>query len=90
MNIYVSNLGFGVETENLEKIFAPYGEVTSVKIITDKVTNRSRGYGFIQMTDREAGEKAIRELSGSMLEGRSLKLNEAREREEVKKRTSFY
>ena len=54
MNIYVSNLGFSVQDEDLREYFAEYGEVTSAKVITDKFTNRSRGFGFIEMADTEA------------------------------------
>ncbi|KIC90491.1 RNA-binding protein [Flavihumibacter sp. ZG627] len=82
MNIYVSNLGFGVQSEDLKKIFTPYGEVSSVNIIMDKVTNRSRGFGFVDMPDQQSAENAMRELEGKMLDGRAIKMNEARPREQ--------
>ena len=82
MNIYVSNLGFGVQSEDLKKLFATYGTVSSANIIMDKFTNRSRGFGFVDMPDKQAAETAIRELDGSMVDGRSIKANEAREREQ--------
>ncbi len=82
MNIYVSNLGFGVQTEDLKKIFLPYGSVSAVNIIMDKATGRSRGFGFVEMPDKVAAEKAMLELEGSMLDGRPVKLKEAREREQ--------
>ena len=81
MNIYVSNLGFNVEREELTKIFSPYGIVASVNIILDKLTNRSRGFAFVQMPSNDAAEKAMRELNGAMLDGRPIKLSEARRNE---------
>ncbi|MCU0386653.1 MAG: RNA-binding protein [Flavihumibacter sp.] len=62
MNIYVSNLGFGVQNDELKKLFTPYGEVSSVNVIIDKVTNRSRGFGFVDMPNSTAAENAIKEL----------------------------
>jgi RNA recognition motif-containing protein len=82
MNIYVSNLGFSVQDEDLREYFAEYGEVTSAKVITDKFTNRSRGFGFVEMPDDNAGQKAIKELNGAVIEGRSISVNVARPREE--------
>ena len=81
MNIYVSNLGFSVQTEALKNIFLAYGAVSSVSIIMDKATSRSRGFGFVEMPDKAAAEKAMVELEGSLLEGRPVKLKEARPRE---------
>jgi len=82
MNIYVSNLGFSVQDEDLREYFAEYGEVTSAKVITDKFTNRSRGFGFVEMPDEDAAQKAIKELNGAVVEGRSISVNVARPREE--------
>lgn len=82
MNIYVSNLSFNVTDEDLNDFFAEYGEVSSAKVITDKFTNRSRGFGFVEMPDNEAAQKAIKELDGGMVEGRAIKVTEARPREE--------
>ena len=62
MNIYVSNLSFNVQDEDLKEFFAEYGEVTSAKVITDKFTGRSRGFGFVEMSDDAAAQKAIQEL----------------------------
>ena len=64
MNIYVSNLSFAVVDEDLRSYFAEYGEVTSAKVIMDKYTNRSKGFGFVEMSDDEAANKAIAELDG--------------------------
>jgi len=82
MNIYVSNLGFNVQDEDLREYFEEYGEVTSAKVITDKFTNRSRGFGFVEMSDNAAAEKAIKELNGAVVEGRSISVTVARPREE--------
>jgi RNA recognition motif-containing protein len=82
MNIYVSNLGFNVQDEDLREYFEEYGEVTSAKVITDKFTNRSRGFGFVEMADNTAAEKAIKELNGAVVEGRSISVTVARPREE--------
>lgn len=82
MNIYVSNLGFNVKDESLKESFSVYGEVTSAKVITDKFTGQSRGFGFVEMSDDEAARKAIAELDQSSLEGRSIKVTEARPKED--------
>lgn len=82
MNIYVSNLGFGVNTEDLLTQFSQYGKVASVNIITDKFTNQSRGFAFVEMPQQEEAEKAVSGLNGFTLSGRPIKVNEARPREE--------
>ena len=82
MNIYVSNLSFAVVDEDLRSYFAEYGEVTSAKVIMDKYTNRSKGFGFVEMPDDAAAEKAIAELNGATIEGRQIKVNVARPKEE--------
>src|ERR1700741_2878077 len=82
MNIYVSNLSFNVKDEDLREFFSPYGEVTSAKVIMDRMTNQSRGFGFIEMSDETASRKAIAELDGSTVENRTIKVNEARPKEE--------
>ena len=89
MNIYVSNLSFAVQDEDLMSYFAEYGEVTSAKVIMDKFTNRSKGFGFVEMSDDEAAKKAIAELDGAMVAGRSIKVAEARPKEERKPQRSF-
>jgi RNA recognition motif-containing protein len=82
MNIYVSNLGFDVQDDDLKGIFTPYGEVTSARIITDKTTGQSRGFGFVEMSDTAAAKKAIDELNNSAIDGRNIKVMEARPKEE--------
>jgi RNA recognition motif-containing protein len=82
MNIYVSNLGYNVNDEDLSRLFAGYGKVSSAKVIMDKATGQSRGFGFVEMDDETAGNKAISELNGKMADGRSMKVSEARPRED--------
>jgi RNA recognition motif-containing protein len=78
IKIYVGNLSFDSNEADLKGLFATYGEVESAKVIIDQFTNRSRGFGFIEMSNREEGLKAIQELDSKDLGGRSLKVNEAR------------
>src|ERR1700759_315851 len=82
MNIYVSNLSFNVQDEDLQEYFAEYGEVSSAKVIMDKFTNRSRGFAFVEMPDNEAAKKAIQELDGASVDGRTINVSEAKPREE--------
>jgi RNA recognition motif-containing protein len=82
MNMYVSNLSFNVKEEDLREFFAEYGEVTSAKIITDKETGRSRGFGFVEMSDDTAANKAMSELNGGMVEGRAISVTIAKPRED--------
>jgi len=82
MNIYVSNLSFNVHDEDLKSYFADYGEVSSAKVINDKETNRSRGFGFVEMPDDAAAQKAIAELDGATVDGRAIKVTVAKPREE--------
>ena len=82
MNIYVSNLSFAVQDEDLRDFFAEYGEVSSAKVIKDKFTNRSKGFGFVEMPDDAAAQKAIAELDGGVVEGRAIKVMVAKPREE--------
>lgn len=81
MNIYVSNLSFNVQDEDLREFFAPYGEVTSAKIINDRETGKSRGFGFVEMSDETASKKAIAELNDATVEGRTIKVMEAKPKE---------
>ena len=89
MNIYVSNLGFNVKDEDLREFFTPYGEVTSAKIISDKFTGQSRGFGFVEMSDNEAAKKAIAELDQANVEGREIKVMEERPKEDRPARNNF-
>ena len=78
MNIYVANIPFKASETDLKELFEQHGVVTSVKIIFDKLTNRSRGFGFIEMSDNAAAKDAISNLNGSDFEGKELVVNEAR------------
>lgn len=89
MNIYVSNLSFAVQDEDLREFFAEYGEVASAKVIMDKFTNRSRGFAFVEMPDEAAAQKAIQELDGATVDGRSIKVTVARPKEKTNDRRSF-
>jgi len=80
MNMYVGNLSYEMSEENLRNEFAEYGEVKSAKIITDRDTGRSRGFGFVEMNSDDEGKKAMEELNGKDFEGRQLVVNEARPR----------
>jgi RNA recognition motif-containing protein len=82
MNIYVSNLSFNTQDEDLKKLFTPYGEVSSAKVINDKITGQSKGFGFVEMANDEAAKKAIEELNNGTIDGRSVKVMEARPRED--------
>ena len=88
MNIYISNLSFKVEDSDLRQLFEEYGEVSSAKVITDRYTGRSRGFGFVEMPDNEASQKAISELNQAEYDGKVITVNEARPREERPARSS--
>ncbi len=87
MNIFVSNINYATKDYELQDLFAGFGEVTSAKIITDKETGRSRGFGFIEMGDEE-GQQAIESLNQKEFNGKALNVSEAKPREE-KPRRSF-
>ena len=80
MNIYVGNLSWGMNDQDLENLFAEHGTVTSAKIITDRMTNRSRGFGFVEMSD--GAEDAIAALNDAEVEGRKLVVNESKPKED--------
>ncbi|MEW6265397.1 MAG: RNA-binding protein [Thermodesulfobacteriota bacterium] len=80
MNLYVGNLSYQATEAELKDLFSTYGQVQSVKIITDRDTGRSKGFAFVEMSNRSEGEKAIAELNGKELANRQLKVNEARPR----------
>jgi cold-inducible RNA-binding protein len=84
MNIYAGNLAWDLSEEDLKEAFAAFGEVESARIITDKFSGRSRGFGFVEMPNREEAEAAINELNGKELKGRPIRVNEARSRREDK------
>lgn len=80
MNIYVGNLSYGVSEDDLKALFAEFGEVASAKIITDKFSGQSKGFGFVEMPDSEEAKAALASLDGKDVQGRNLKVNEARPR----------
>jgi len=82
MNIYVGNLSYSLSESELQDAFAEFGEVSSVKILSDRETGRSRGFGFVEMPNQAEGEAAVAQLNGKDVGGRALRVNEARPREE--------
>ncbi len=80
MNIYVGNLSYDMSEEGLRKAFEAFGEVTSTSIIKDQYTGQSKGFGFVEMSDHSKATEAIEKLNGADMEGRNLKVNEARPR----------
>ena len=82
MKIFVGNLSFGATEDTVRSLFETHGTVTSVSIVTDRDTGRSRGFGFVEMTNNAEGDRAIAELNGKELDGRALNINEARPKAE--------
>ena len=80
MNIFVANLNYKIRKENLEAIFAEYGEVSSAKIIFDRDTRRSKGYGFVEMPNEEQARQAIADLNGAEWEGKEILVKESVQR----------
>jgi cold-inducible RNA-binding protein len=80
--IYVGNLSFNTTDEQLADMFQPFGHVSSSRVIKDRFTDRSRGFGFVEMDNNEEADKAIAALNGKTVEGRALKVSEAKPREE--------
>lgn len=82
MNIYISGLSFGTNDADLNELFSAYGETSSAKVIMDRETGRSRGFGFVEMTDDAEGQKAIDELNGAEYDRKTISVSVARPREE--------
>src|SRR5438477_6003833 len=82
MNIYGGNLSWSLKDQDLSNLFSPFGEVTSAKIVTDKFTQRSKGFGFVEMANDAEAQAAIAQLNGSEVEGRNLVVNESRPKQE--------
>ena len=80
MNMYVSNLSFHTNDDELRKLFEEFGSVSSAKVITDRETGRSRGFGFVEMDSNEDAQKAMKQLHGKSIEGRAMSVSEAREK----------
>ena len=81
MNIYVGNLPYSTSEADLRDLFGQFGAVSKTSVISDRETGRSKGFGFVEMENAEDGERAVRELDGNDLEGRNIKVNEARPRQ---------
>jgi RNA recognition motif-containing protein len=86
MNIYVGNLSYNLSNDGLAKLFEEFGSVTESKIILDRDTGRSKGFGFVTMSNREEAEEAIKQLDGKEIDGRNIRVNEAKPREEKPRR----
>ena len=82
MNLYISNLSYNISDEDLRLLFADYGEITSAKVIMDRETGRSRGFGFVELSDDELAKKAIEELNQASYDGKVINIIEARPRED--------
>lgn len=82
MNIYVGNLAYSVTEDELRDAFAEFGEVSSANLIIDRATGQSKGFGFVEMPDNSQADEAIKSLNGTPLGGRSIKVNQAKPREE--------
>ncbi len=87
MKIYVGNLPYKVDDSRLKEMFSAYGEVSDSKVIIDRETKRSKGFGFVEMADQSEGDKAIKELDGKEFEGRNLKVNVAKPETDRPKRS---
>jgi len=90
MNIYVGNLSYDLTEKELEELFAEFGSVSAARIITDRQSGRSKGFGFVEMDNKAEGEEAIKQLDGKEMNERPLKVNEARPREERPRRRQQY
>jgi RNA recognition motif-containing protein len=90
MNIYVGNLSREVTESELKEAFAAFGEVTSASVIKDKFTGDSRGFGFVEMPNKEEADQAIAGLNGKELKGRNLNVNEARPRRDDRSRSGGF
>lgn len=82
MNLYISNQSYNISDEDLRLLFADYGEITSAKVIMDRETGRSRGFGFVELSDDELAKKAIEELNQASYDGKVINITEARPRED--------
>lgn len=89
MNIFCGSLPFSLKEDELRGFFEEYGEVTSVKIITDRFSGRSRGFGFVEMPVEEEANKAISELNGAEVDGRTIVVNESEDRRDNNRRGNF-
>ena len=89
MNIYIGNLPFSVNRDELESMFAEFGVVQEAKVIADRYTNRHKGFGFVEMPDNSEADQAIKALNGKFINGQNIKVNPADSGRKKKKRSSF-
>lgn len=89
MNIYVGNLPFSYSSSDLQRLFEGYGKVDSAQVLSDRDTGRSRGFGFVEMGNDDEARKAMQELDGKDVDGRNLKVNEAKPRTERSERSRY-
>ena len=90
MNIYVGNLSYKMTDEDLGKLFNTFGSVSESKIVIDRETGRSKGFGFVEMPNQAEGDEAIKQLDGKEIEGRSIKVNVAKPKEDKPRRSQRY
>ncbi|KAA6330792.1 hypothetical protein EZS27_020538 [termite gut metagenome] len=89
MNIFIAGLSYSISDSELESLFAEYGEITSAKVITDRETGRSKGYGFVEMEDETAGNKAIEELNETEVDGKTISVSVARPKSDAPRHNSY-
>jgi RNA recognition motif-containing protein len=89
VNIYIGNLSFGVSKDDLQTLFAEFGEVQEAKVIMDQRTNQSKGFGFVEMPSNSEADQAIKALNGKFFGGRNIKVNPADSGRKKKRRASF-
>ncbi|KAA6331555.1 hypothetical protein EZS27_019842 [termite gut metagenome] len=89
MNIFIAGLSYNISDSELGELFAEYGEITSAKVITDRETGRSKGYGFVEMEDEAAGNKAIEELNETEIDGKTISVSVARPKSETPRRSNY-
>lgn len=89
MNIYVGNLAYAITESDLRSMFEEHGEVASTNVISDRATGQSKGFGFVEMPQKEQAEAAIAKLNGTDMQGRAITVNEARPRQERPPRRSW-
>ena len=90
MDIYVGNLAYATTDEGLKAAFEPYGDVTSARVVTDRMTGRSKGFGFVEMPNREQAQAAVDALNGKPLDGRPLRVNESQPKPREERRGGGY
>ena len=89
MDIYVGNLAYKSTDEDLRTLFAQYGEVTSARVVVDRASGRSKGFGFVEMPNREEAQKAIDAINGNDFQGRALRVNESQPKPREERRGGF-